>query len=344
MSNTDQIVVFGGSGFIGSHVVDLLLQGGYSVTVVSRRSDGAAVPGLQHIHCDIADNGRVRTIIQSASVVLHLAMGGGPAWSDYQRDFVDATRNIAQASRDVGVKRLIYVSSSAALDLQHKRRLTESDGPKRKPESSGYYSRGKVLAERLLLDMHKREGLPVIIVRPCIVVGRGGMLNHSAIGAWSGESCCVTNGKGQHPLPFVLVQDVANALVAAVLAPGIEGLTFNLAGDVRPSAIQFISWVAERSLRNIRVYSPSLAHVYAVELMKWGSKVLARKDNRLPSYREVKSRAMFSDLDCSAAKRLLKWRPNTDVDFFIREAIDSHLKSVHPQDLRLNTLRYAPIY
>jgi hypothetical protein len=50
---------------------------------------------------------------------------------------------------------------------------------------------------------------------------------------------------------------------------------------------------------------------------------------------------MISNIDCSAAKRLLDWRPNADVDSFIREAIDSHLPPVHPHDLRLNPSPYG---
>jgi hypothetical protein len=58
-------------------------------------------------------------------------------------------------------------------------------------------------------------------------------------------------------------------------------------------------------------------------------------------YRDLKSAAMYSDIDCSAAKRLLDWRPNADIQYFVHEAIDSHLESVHPHDLRLNPSPYG---
>jgi nucleoside-diphosphate-sugar epimerase len=148
-------------------------------------------------------------------------------------------------------------------------------------------------------------------------------------------------GDGRHPLPWVLVQDVAQALFSAAYAPGIEGQSFNLAGDVRPSAREFVSWIADRSLRDIRFRPTSLGHLYAVALGKWVVKKAGGAAGRFPTYREFKSSAMISDIDCAAAKRMLNWRPNADVDFFIQEAIDSHVKPFHSHDLRLNPSPYG---
>jgi hypothetical protein len=81
--------------------------------------------------------------------------------------------------------------------------------------------------------------------------------------------------------------------------------------------------------------------LYSLALGKWAIKKAGRAAGRFPTYRDFKSAAMISNIDCSAAKRLLDWRPNADVDSFIREAIDSHLPPVHPHDLRLNPSPYG---
>jgi nucleoside-diphosphate-sugar epimerase len=342
MSKTDHIVVVGGTGFIGSRLVQLHLDSGNSVTVVSRGGGGTSTtPGLNFVRGEAADEKLMRSVTEGAAVVYHLAMGGVKSWESYERDFVHSTRGIAQACSDFGVKRLVYVSTSAALYLGDNRTVTEADGHDPKPEMRSYYSRGKILAERLLLEQHAKNGLPATILRPCLVVGRGGFLNHGGLGVWPTDTWCISAGNGRHPLPFVLVQDVAQALFSAAYTPGIEGMSFNLAGDVRPSAVEFISWCVERGLRDIHFRPTSLAWLHALALGKWAIKKAGGTPGRFPTYRDVKSSAMISNIDCSAAKRMLDWRPNADVSYFIQEAIESHLQPIHPHDLRLNPSPYG---
>lgn len=345
MSTTDHIVVIGGTGFIGSPLVQLHLDSGNSVTVVSRNAEGctSATLGLNFVRGEAADEQCMRSVIKGASVVYHLALGGGRTWASYERDFVDSARGVAQACGDFGVKRLVYASTSAALYLGHRRRLTEADGHDPKPEARSFYSRAKILAEQVLMDFHAQKGLPVTIMRPCIVVGRGGLLSHGGLGTWRTDTWCVAFGKGRHPLPFVLVQDIAQALFSAASAPGIAGLSFNLAGDVRPSAVEFLSWCAERSLRQFHFRPTSHAWIYALVMGKWTVKAVGGLPGWFPTYRDIKSSGMYSDIDCSAAKRLLGWRPNADLEYFIQEAIESHLPPVHPHDLRLNPSPYGAL-
>ena len=66
----------------------------------------------------------------------------------------------------------------------------------------------------------------VIIMRPCLVVGRGGRLAHGGIGRWPTKTTLVAWGDGKNKMPFVLVQDVAQAMELALDAPGIEGKAF----------------------------------------------------------------------------------------------------------------------
>jgi nucleoside-diphosphate-sugar epimerase len=175
----------------------------------------------------------------------------------------------------------------------------------------------------------------VVIVRPAIVVGRGSSHCHSGVGQWPADTCCLGWGRGKHPLPFVLVEDAARALAAAKDVPGIEGQCFNLAGDVRLSAKEFLSLLRERSLRNFRFYPQSLWKMQAIEILKWGLKVAARKpDNPWPSFRDLKSRSMRAPMDCALAKRVLGWKPTQSLEVFLGEAIDGNLSRIPPGDLR----------
>lgn len=333
----NEAVVIGGGGFIGSRLCRLLAANGCNVTVVSRRASasGNDSSGYRFVRGEVGDAKAMMAAIEGASVVYHLAMGGGPTWADYQRDFIDGTAHVANACVAHGVSRLIFASSTSALYLGRSGTMDERDGTDPRPELRGLYSRGKILGERLLLDLHARSKFPVVIMRPAIVVGRGGLLGHGGVGYWPSDTCCLGWGTSTHPLPFVLVDDVAQALYLAKDAPGIEGKTFNLAGDVRPTASEYVQLVAERSHRNFRFYPQGYLKLQALEWLKWGMKTIGgKKDAGRQTLVDMKSRSMRTQIDCSAAKQLLGWKPVSDRDEFIREAIDCHLEPLLPGDLR----------
>jgi nucleoside-diphosphate-sugar epimerase len=174
-----------------------------------------------------------------------------------------------------------------------------------------------------------------VILRPCLVVGRGGMLQHGGIGSWKTPTCLLGWGSSHHPLPFVLVQDVAEAMVLAMDAPAIEGKAFNLAGDVFLSAREYIRLAGERTLRNFRYYPRNLPLFGAKVLAKSMLKRVLGRGGESQSYRDMLSSAMYTQIDNHAAKQSLGWKPNTSMEVFIREAIDCHAGKIHPSDLRL---------
>jgi nucleoside-diphosphate-sugar epimerase len=187
--------------------------------------------------------------------------------------------------------------------------------------------------------MYRSEKLPVVILRPAIVLGQGGMLAHGALGLSVSDTCILGWGSGHNPLPCVLARDVASALVLAKDAPDIDGLSFNLAGDIRPTAREFVQILRERTRRNFRFYPRHVWMMAATEYLIWMVKTLVHKaDNNPIAYRDLCSLTMASDLDCSAAKKLLGWQPETDREAFLREAVDSHLEPFHPGDLRMALL------
>ncbi len=334
-------VVFGGTGFIGRELVRQLLERGHSVRVASRsaRRPACADPRVTFVPASVADAGAVAKTVEGAAAVFHLATGGGQSWADFDRDFIHGTRIVGEACLAAKVKRLIYTSSTAALYLGSGRPVGESAGADPKLLTRGVYSRAKIGAERVLAGMIA-QGLPAVILRPGVVVGRGGIVGHGGAGFWPNEQWCLGWGRGKTPLPFVLVEDVAQACVLAMETPGIDGMAFNLAGDVLPTAREYVELLAARSLRPIRFYSQSLLKIQAIEIGKWILKALARKpENPWPSYRDLKSRTLVSPLDCSAARQRLGWKPNASLEVFGREAIDANVRAVPAGDLRLAPAR-----
>ena len=166
MAASDSVLVIGGAGFIGKPLVARLRENGCRVRVASRQAGGRDEPGLEYRRADVADPDSIMSVAQGVSVVYHLATGGGQTWAEVHRDFVGGAANVAAVCQANGVRRMIYVSSSAALYLGGAGRLDETAGTDPQPDKRGLYSRGKIEAERVLLELHARSAFPVVIVRP----------------------------------------------------------------------------------------------------------------------------------------------------------------------------------
>jgi len=334
----DEVLVIGGAGFLGSHLVRMLRDNGNTVRVFSRGAGKGRKPepGIRYIAGAIGDAQLVSDAVQGVKVVYDLAAQPVGTWEQIRRGYVDGARNVAESCLRHGVRRLIYASTTATLDWALTSTIDESAGTDKKAHlRPGFYHISKIEAEKALLEMHAQSGLPVVILRPAIIVGRGGVLCHSGIGAWRSSTCCTIVGKGSHPLPFVLVEDVAAAFFAAMDAPDVVGRTFNLVGDVRPSAIEMVRYMGERSRRRFRAYPQSLSKLYAISCFKYMIKRVVGKQGDPPSWHTIKCETVRTQIDCSAAKKYLAWKPVLDLETFLREAVDPHLRPIHPQDLRI---------
>jgi len=337
MARNDDVVVLGGTGFIGRHLVAALEGRVRSITVVGRGlSDRDVDAGLRFRRGDLRDLDSTRRSIAGASVVYDVTMPVSGSWEEFPENCLRCARNLAMVAKELSVRRLFYTSSSDAVYLGGGRSVDERDGTDARPHLRNPYSRSKGAAERLLFDLHRAEGLPITVFRPFIVVGRGGRLSHGGIGEWPAVTCCLGWGPGTNAQPFVLVEDVASAMAAALDVPGIEGMAFNLAGDVTPSAKEYVRLVAQRARRNFRYYPRNLTWLWLQGLARQALRRLAGRNGERQSYRDMLSKSKRSRVDCTAAKTLLGWKPNGSLERFVAEAIDCHA-DVPPGDLRIET-------
>lgn len=334
------VAVLGGTGFIGARVVNRFLAAGLRVGVTARNT--ANLPpvfddeSVTLIRGDVSLAGDVDRAIGRASVVVNLAPGGGRSWPEVERSMVGGARLVAECCRRKGVSTLIHVSSIVALYLGDETAVITGATPADPwPEKRGTYARGKAVSERLLLDMHRSDGLPVCILRPGIVLGAGGKPLHGGVGLYSGGRQCLGWTTGDVPLPFVLAGDVADAVVRAARKEGLAGRCYNLVGDVPMTAREYIDALARAMDRPLRFHGRSLFTWRAVEVGKWMVKRLIGRTDPFPSYRDLKSRRLTARFDCGDAKRDLGWRPVADGETFRRLGIDVYGKA--PPDMPSKT-------
>ncbi len=324
------VVVLGGTGFIGTHLVQALVAQGKRVRVMARgvRNLHAVFnhPQVQVQRGDIRDAQAVAAAIGAAPVVVNLAHGGGGAdFAAIKAAMVGGAEIVARACQQAGVRRLVYVGSIASLYCgPQSAAITGATPPDERETERGDYAHAKVLADRMLLELHAREGLPVVILRPGLVVGEGTSPFHSGLGFYNTEQHCIGWNDGQNPLPFVLAQDVASAIIAAADATGVEGHCYNIVGDVQPTARAYLGWLGSALGRPIAFHPQAPRFLWLEDTGKWLVKRAAGRKVAAPSMRDFLSRGLKAQFDCTDAQRELGWMPVAAEAEFIARAIDVH--------------------
>ena len=325
-----ELVVLGGTGFIGSHLIAQLVAAGRRVRVMSRAAGAQSPPFdsplVEIMRGNVAKREDVERAVAGARQVVNLAHGGGgTSWDEIKRTMVDSALLVAECAAAAGVDRLVHVGSIAGLYLGDPEQvITGATPPDQEAESRNLYARGKVEADKALLAFAAAKGLDLIILRPGLVVGEGTAALHGGLGFFNNEQHVIGWNAGTNPLPFVLAGDVADAIIKTLDTAEIPGKTYNLVGDVRPTAREFVGMLINATGRPIAYHPQSVDWLYAAELFKWGIKRATGKSPDLPSRRDLLSRGLRAQFDCGDAKRDLGWHPVADRATFIARAVDIH--------------------
>ena len=245
-----RIGVIGGSGFIGSHVVDKLLDAGHEVTVFDimqpHRND------VRQIQIDILSPSR--TVIALAGkydVIYHLAAVANvndvfrnPAESIEVN--VQGTTNVVEAVRRNGIPRLIFASTIWVYNLSNLTEVDE-DTPLKIGDADHVYTASKVAGELVLTSYAKLYGVKTTILRYGIPYGpraRSATLLALFVNkALSGEKLTI-DGDGSQTRNFIYVEDLAAGNVAALSSVAINQ-TYNLEGPRPISVLEVAETVRE---------------------------------------------------------------------------------------------------
>ncbi len=232
------VTIFGGSGFVGRHVAEDLLQQNARVRIAARTPEEAfslkplaKLGQLQFARCDILDERSVRACVEGSHAVVNLV---GTFEGDLMKLMGEAAGTLAQAAKDAGAKSFVQISAIGA-----------------DREGASEYARAKALGEELV-----RNAFPkATILRPSIIFGPdGGILTMFAdlIATFPVLPVFAPDA----PLQVVHVDDVAAAVAAALLDPQSHGgKTYELAGPDRWTMMELNRRIAKAQRRK-RTFLP----------------------------------------------------------------------------------------
>lgn len=229
LSATVPYLVTGASGSLGKAVVARLRADGHRVRVFQRRIPRTPQEGVEYAFGNLGDPVAVDRAVKGAKIVIHCgaAMKGG--WPEHKGGTVVGTQNVIDACRAHGVTQLVHISSMSVIDWagnSGKGAISEAATLEPRADERGAYTRAKLEAERLVVAAAK-AGLPAVILRPGQIFGGGiplinGAVARNAAGRW------LVLGDGKLELPLVYLDDVVDAVMAAVTRHLTHGELFQI--------------------------------------------------------------------------------------------------------------------
>jgi dihydroflavonol-4-reductase len=169
-----RVLVTGGTGFIGQHLVAALAAQGRQVRVLDLLPPGRAVPGVQYVEGSVLDSDAVDDALNGVEQVYHLAGLPGmwmPCKSDFQTVNCGGTQMVIAAARKRGVARFLHCSTESILfHPSPSKDAVAEDSVLSADDMPGPYTRSKLLAEKLAVQA-AAGGFPVIIGCPTMPIG-----------------------------------------------------------------------------------------------------------------------------------------------------------------------------
>jgi len=207
-------VLFGGTGFIGSHVAEQLLAAGHEVKAAVRAtSDSRFLQsiGAEVVPVNFADSESLVAVMQGSEVVYNCTAHPRihETLERLQQVEVELTRTLVRAAAQAGVKRLVQLSTILVYDFNSSERLNEKS-----PSSPRYtFQQVCLQRERIVLEEGKRLGLETYILRPPSAIGRRDRASHfSALYRAHKQNKYPMIGSGEAAVSFIDTRDIGRAM------------------------------------------------------------------------------------------------------------------------------------
>ena len=268
------VLVTGGTGFIGQHLVKRLVLEGQAVRVLCRSTsniDALPTEGVELAFGDLSDLKSVRQTMKGINVIYHLAAVMSGEWADHYYGTVIGTQNVLKSAAEAGVEKVVYVSSLGVLHASHfpnGKLIDESFPVEQRPKARGGYSRAKLEAEQVAQEFVKAGELPLCIVRPGLVYGPGRTKFLRDAGFLVGNRFVFVVGMGGRRLSLNFVGNLVDALLLAEQSEDSCGKTYHIVDPDQPTIRQYIKTYRRITGHKLRVlYLPTIFWKIGFSLM-----------------------------------------------------------------------------
>jgi len=326
-------LVTGASGFIGSHLVESLLEDG--IHVISLVKPGNDLSNLREtsseiIYGDIKDLPKLRQITQGIDIVYHLAAISrydlNVPEAEYYYTNVHGTKNVLEAAELGGVKRVLFTGTIEAVGLSKDRKPLTEETPQ---FPRNIYGRTKLEAENLVRDYNFQHGLETVVVRPPMTYGPRELILCRRLFRIIQRGFYPLIGSGRTLTEFCYVKNLVHGIRLAA-ERGKSGELYFISDECSYTIEEIVEAIAVELDR--RVITPHLpiplayAFGFTFELL---SKIfrfypfLIPQTGRPPFSRKTVAWTSESRLYCdiSKAKRELGYRPSYSLGEGISETI-----------------------
>jgi nucleoside-diphosphate-sugar epimerase len=258
------VAVTGATGFLGRRLVKLLCEQGHQVKCLVRpssdTSDLKAFLGddsfnaLHITAVSLTNREQCANALADCDVLYHLAAGMNGSTATLFLDSVHTMSQLGHAALDAKVARFVLIGSLGiygAAQLPYGSELNEETPVDAAPHQRDPYTYSKAMQERAAFKLHAENGLPLVVVRPGVIFGPGKGAMSSRIGLSLGSLLLRFGGSQQ--LPYVDVDNCAQAILLAGTVPNIEGEVFNIVDDDLPTGNEVLKMYKQlnRAPRNV---------------------------------------------------------------------------------------------
>ncbi len=322
MQSDITILVTGCSGFIGKHLLNLLLSTGVSVICVVRDAtklvySAPLTERLNVIEGDLESNETLEKLPQSVDAVIHLAAVLGQWDADEEkiiRTNVDITERLLDWFSSTDSRQFLFVSTPGVQGFGHKQ--AKEDEPY---NPRGSYERSKVLAEQSVRHHGYGAQQSWTILRPDFVYGPGDTRRVKLYRRINNRQW-IKLGDGTSVLRPTYVLDVCRAVELCLLNENAYGEIFNVAGPTLVTTDEFVDTIAEQigaPLPSLRI--PSSIFMTAAGILEW----VAKRSGRQPLFSKSQVEFLSQDhgTDISKIKEILGFVPPTSFAAGMRATI-----------------------
>lgn len=324
-------LVTGGTGFVGSHLIEQLREQSDEVRAIVRPSSDRgllASLGAEPVVGDLDDADSLRRACEGREIVYHAAarveMVGSEA--EFHQTTVAGTQRLLAAAASSGVRRFVHVSSCG---VYHPRlfasgQVIDESTPTPEPPSWFPYGRAKLHAEQVVRDACPRE-MEWVIVRLGYLYGPRNRTMRTHVEPAMRDSTMMIIGKGDNEMAFVYVSDAVRAIVLSGGCPEAAGRILIVGGNERVTQRQYFDAMADGfGIPRVKKHIP-----YRVAFFfGWLGEKLIKRGPRAAVLRRaaIALTGLPQRLRCEQTQKLLDWRPETRFADGIRTAFDWYHK------------------